>query len=97
MTGEKLVVIPGDIDYSRPLARFAKDFLDDVVMLLRPVNTTPERPDVDQIADDIERLEIILLQEGEQGIGVAAAGAEMHIGNPRRPIAIDAIDHHAFL
>lgn len=39
VAGEKFVVIPGDTDDSRAFARFAQDLLDDVIVLLRPVNS----------------------------------------------------------
>lgn len=39
MAGEKFVVIPGNIDNPRAFARFAQDLLDDVIVLLRPINS----------------------------------------------------------
>lgn len=65
-TGEKLIVITRDADDPGAFARFAKELVDDVVMLLRPVDSTPQRPDVDQVAHHIERLKLVLLQENEK-------------------------------
>ena len=62
---DHLIVISRDIDYACSFARFAQDFLDDVVMLLRPVAAAANLPDVDQVAHDIKHLEIVLTQEIE--------------------------------
>jgi len=61
MAREKLIVISWNIDDTRPFARFAEQLLNDVVVLLRPINATSQRPDVDQVANDIERVELVLL------------------------------------
>ena len=79
---EEFVVVTGDINDARALARFAQEFLDDVVMLLRPIDSAPHLPDIDQIADDVERLEIVVAQEFQERCGVAAAGPEVDVGNP---------------
>src|SRR5437762_2789634 len=81
---EKFVVVAGNVNDSRALARFAQKFLDDVVMLLRPIDSPSHLPEIDQIANDVERLEIVIAQEFQEGAGVAAARAKVHIGNPGR-------------
>ena len=70
----------------RALASFAQNFLDHVVVLLRPVNSATQRPDIDQVADDVERIEIVLAQKIEQRSGVAATRTQVGIGDPRGPI-----------
>ena len=97
MAGEKLIVVPRDVDDPGAFARFAQQFLDDVVMFLRPINPAPQRPDIDQIADDVERLELVVLQKMKQSSGVAAPGPEMDVGDPGSTIAVRAIDDHACL
>jgi hypothetical protein len=82
--GEHIVVIARDVNDAGAFARLAKDFLDDVVMLLWPVDSAPQLPDVDQIANDVERFELIFAEEMEQRAGIAATRAQMHVGNPRR-------------
>ena len=82
---EQLVVISRDINDPRPLARFAQDLLDHVVMLLRPVTAPAHLPDIDQIAHHVERLHFVLAQKIEQQRRITSARPEMHIGNPRRP------------
>src|SRR5207237_7607095 len=54
-TGHQFVVVSRDVNYACALACFAQNFLDDVVVLLRPVNSAPQRPDVDQVAHDVQR------------------------------------------
>ncbi len=65
MIQEELVVIPGDINDSCAFARFTQNFLNHIAMLLRPVNSPAERPNIDQVADDVELLEIVLSQKIE--------------------------------
>jgi len=56
--------------------------LDDVVVLLRPVNTAPQLPDVDQIADDVKRFTFVLAQKSQKRAGIGAARVQMNVGNP---------------
>src|SRR5881398_3990624 len=90
-SGEHLVVVTGDVNDARSFARFAENLLDDVVVLLRPVTAATQLPDVDQIAHDIERFAFVLAQEFEQRTGIAAARAQMDVGNPRRAHPTDGI------
>ena len=69
----QLVMVTGDINYASSFPGLAQDFLDDVVVLLRPINSTAQRPDIDQIADDVERVEVIFAKEIEQRCSIAAA------------------------
>ena len=65
-SGHELVVVPRDIDDARAFARFAQEFLDDVVVLLRPIDATTKLPDIDEIADDVERLHLVIAKELEK-------------------------------
>ena len=51
-------------------------------MLLRPINPAAQLPDVDQVADDVKNVDIVVPQKIQQGSGVRAASPEMNIGNP---------------
>ena len=82
--GEHIVVITRDVNDTGTFTGLAKNFLDDIVMLLWPVDSAPQLPDVDQIANDVERFELIFAEEMEQRAGIAATRAQMHVGNPRR-------------
>ena len=89
--GEHFVVVTRDVNDACALARFAENFLDNVVVLLRPVTAAAQLPDVDQIAHYIERFAFVLAQEFEQRTGIAAARAQMDVGNPRRAHPTDGI------
>ena len=84
-TADELVVVARDVDDPGAFARFPQNFLDDVVVLLRPVKAAAHLPDIDQIAHDIERLEIVVAQKIEQARCPAAASTQMDIGNPSGP------------
>src|SRR5205814_10424683 len=66
------------------LARLAQQLLDDVVVALRPVPGLAQPPAVDNVADQIEVFGVGELEEVEQRVGAAAAGAEMDVGDPDR-------------
>src|SRR6266404_3677083 len=78
----ELVVISRDVNDARAFARFAENFLDYVVVLLWPVNSTTQRPDIDEIAHDVQCLEIVLAQKVEQRGGVAATRTQVRIRDP---------------
>ncbi|MEY2504402.1 MAG: hypothetical protein QOG27_682, partial [Verrucomicrobiota bacterium] len=80
----QFIVIPGDVDDARAFARFAQKFLDDVVVLLRPVNSAAHLPGIDEVADDVERFQFVIAEEIEQGRGLTAPRSKMNIGDPRR-------------
>ncbi len=84
--GHQLVVISRDVDHMRSFARFAQKFLDHVVVLLRPINSTTQRPDIDQVADDVQNLEVVFAQKIQQRRGVAAARTQVRVGDPRSAI-----------
>lgn len=79
VAGKELVVISRNVDHPGPFARLAQNFLDDVVVLLWPVNPAPQRPDINQVADNVERVELVFLQEVEKRRRAATSGAEMDI------------------
>src|ERR1700682_3838814 len=73
---EEFVVVAGDVNDASAFARFAQEFLDDVVVLLRPIDSAPHLPDIDQIADDVERFEFVIAQKIPKRAGVAAARSQ---------------------
>ena len=84
--GHQLVVISWNVNYASAFAGFAQDFLDDVVMLLRPINSAAQRPDIDEITYNVERLKIILPKKIEQRRRIAAACAQVGIRDPSSAI-----------
>jgi len=64
-TSHEFVVISRDVDDAGALPGLAQNFLDDVVMLLRPINSATQRPDIDEISHYIESVEVILTEKIE--------------------------------
>ena len=77
--GNEFVVIAGNVNHADAFARFAQDFLDHVIVRLGPVAPPSQLPDVDQVADDVEFLAVIIAQELEQRVDVAGARSQMHV------------------
>ena len=71
-TGKKLVMVAGDINDFGALTALAQEFLNDVVVILGPVNGAPESPYIDQVSDKVEFLKFCVSEELEQRSGLAA-------------------------
>ncbi len=69
---EELVVIAGDVDDARAFSCLAQKLLDHVVAGLRPIPAAFETPAVHDIADENDRLRLVVPQE-IQGKSVLAA------------------------
>jgi hypothetical protein len=67
---QEFVVIAGDIDDPRSLARLAQQLLDHVVAVLRPVPAALQAPAVDDVADEEDRIGVVILQEIDQEVGL---------------------------
>jgi GTP cyclohydrolase FolE2 len=67
--------------------RRAQQNLDDIVMGRRPVPFRPQPPTVDDIADQVDGLSLIVTQEVDQAIALAAAVSEMHVRQKQRAIS----------
>src|SRR3546814_8796336 len=85
-------MIAGDIDDAGAALRALQHAPDDVIMLGRPEMPFLEAPAVDDVADQIERLAIDMVEEVDQQIGVASARAEMDVADPNRAIAAPLAD-----
>src|SRR5256885_17250569 len=86
---DQFVVVAWNVNDAGAFARFPKNLLNNVVMLLRPINTAPQLPDVDQVPHHIESFEFVLAQEIQQCARVRATRPEMHVRNPGRSHATD--------
>ncbi len=84
---EEFIVVADDVNDLRPLSAFAQKFLYDVIMLLRPINTTTQRPYVDEVSNEIEGVEFRIPQKSEQGACLAPSGSKVNIGNPGSAVA----------
>ncbi|MGY3290466.1 hypothetical protein ACVWWP_003533 [Bradyrhizobium sp. LM3.6] len=84
IVAQELVVIARDVDDLGALARLAQKLLDQVVMRLRPMPARFQRPAVDDVADEVDRVCIMEAQEVEQKVGLRTAGSEMNVGDEQR-------------
>jgi hypothetical protein len=84
----RFVVIARDVHDLRALSRLAQDFLHDVVVRLRPEPAFAKLPSVDDVADEIQILRLVVPQEIEQIRRLAAARAEVDIGQPDRAVSM---------
>ena len=82
-----LVMVAGDIDDARATLRALENPPDDVIMLGRPEMPLLEPPAVDDVADEVKRLAIDMVEEIDQHCGVAAARAQVNVADPHRTIA----------
>ena len=79
---EDLVVIAGDVnDAGTPLGALQQP-PDHVVMRSGPVEFLLQPPAIDHVADQIHGLAVDMVEKVDQHLGVAAARAEMDVGNP---------------
>ena len=84
---EHLVVVAGDEDHPRAAAGTLQQPPDDVVVRRRPEEAPPQSPPVDDVADQIHRVAVDMVEEVDQHLRVAAAGAEMDVADPDRAVA----------
>ena len=77
----EFVVIARHIDDAAALARTAQEFLHHVVVRLGPVPAAPQLPAVDDVADQVQVFAVVVPQEFEQGLRLAARRSQMDVGN----------------
>ena len=79
IAAQEFVVIAGHVDDARSLAALAQELLHHVVMGLRPVPAGFQRPAIDDIADQVDRVGVVMAEEVDELVGLASARAEMHV------------------
>ena len=77
---EHLVMIAGNVDDAGAVLGALHHPPDDRIVTLGPVEALLHPPAVDDVADQIERVGIDMVEEVDQQPVVAAAGAEMDVG-----------------
>ena len=85
---------PGNIDQARAFPRLAKQLLDHVIVRLRPVPGAPELPTVNDIADQINHVSLMISQEVEYSVSLAAPGPKMQIGQKQCAILTCCLTFH---
>ncbi|MNO96293.1 hypothetical protein D3C76_879580 [compost metagenome] len=85
IAAQEFVVVAGDVDHLGATLAHGQQAADDVGVRLRPVHAAAQFPAVDDVADQVDLVRVITLEELRQMLGLAIAGAQMHIGNPQGP------------
>ena len=93
VVAQELVVVAGDVEQARALARLPQELLHDVVVGLRPVPARSQLPAVDNVAHEIDRVGFVVTQEVEELVGLAALRAEMDVRQKQRPNAHRPLRH----
>jgi hypothetical protein len=84
IVAQELVMVARKVDEARPFPDLAQELLHHVVVGLRPVPTGFQLPSVDNVADEIDGVRIIGLEEVEQGPCLAPPGAEVEVRQEQR-------------
>jgi hypothetical protein len=77
--GEEFVVVARNVNDLSAFAALAEEFLNHIVVILRPIDSATKSPDINQIADKVECLKFRIPEKIDQGAGIAALGSQMHI------------------
>lgn len=75
-------MIADDVDDFGALPAFAQKLLNDIVVFLRPVDTTAQGPDINEIADKVKGVELHILKKIQEDARLASTSAKVNIGNP---------------
>src|SRR5271170_7688132 len=70
LTGE-FIVVAGNEHHPRAAPNLAQQFLDDVVMRLRPVPAGAEAPTIDDVTDQVDRVGLDMAQHIQDKMGLA--------------------------
>jgi len=69
-------VIAGQINDARAFARLPQKLLHDVVMILWPIPALTSVATIDDIADQVDRVGIVIAEEVEELLGLAATARD---------------------
>lgn len=85
VVAEKFVVIAGHVDDPRTLANFAQQLLHHVVVCLRPEPAFAQAPAVNDVADEIDGVGVVVSQEIEQHFCLTATRSQVSVGEHQGP------------
>ena len=85
IVAQELVMVARNIDHAGALARLAQELLHDVIMGLWPIPARFQLPAIDDVANQINGVGIVIAQKVEELIRLAAFRAKMDIGQEKRP------------
>jgi hypothetical protein len=92
---QEFVVIARHIDDARAFARLAQKFLHHVVVALRPAPSGLELPAIDDVADEVDHLGIVVTEKVEQAAGLTTLCAKVHVGDEERAKSRAVVRHSA--
>ena len=84
---QELVVVARNVDDARALARLAQQLLHHVVVGLRPVPGRAQPPAVDDVADEVDRIRLVLAQEFQHRLRLSPLRAQMQVRDEQAAIA----------
>ena len=79
IASDTFVVITRNENDLRSLAGFAKKLLQHIIMRLQPQRAPPDAPEIDNVADEIDRVGIVVAEKIKKGFRLARPRAEMEI------------------
>ena len=88
----KHVVVAGDEDNARTFARLAQQFLNHIVVRLRPVPALFELPAINDVSDQINALGFVVREKIQQSMRLTVLRAQMNVGQPQGAVTLDFID-----
>ena len=81
---QELVMVAGDVNDAGALARLPEQLLDHVIVRLRPVPGPPQPPAVDDVADQVDGVRVMVAKEVDQKLCLGRLRAEVEVGQEQR-------------
>jgi hypothetical protein len=75
-------MIARNIDHAGAVTRFSQQFLDNVIMFLRPVEAFFQLPAINDVADQIQGFAARIFQKMQQLFGTGPWRSEMRVRDP---------------
>ena len=88
-------MVAGDVDDAGALAALRSSFCTTSLCDLRPVPGAAQPPAVDDVADQVDRLGVVVAQEIEQEFGLGRLRSEMEVGDEQRAEFAGCVASHA--
>ncbi|MNH11293.1 hypothetical protein D3C79_708020 [compost metagenome] len=79
VTPQEFVVIAGDIDHLGAALAHGQQAADHVGVRLGPVHAAAQLPAIDDVADQVDLIGLIALEELRQVLGLAIARSQVHV------------------
>ena len=86
IVAEGLIVIARHIDHTRAAFHLGENGVDHAAMCRAPEPASLEPPEIDDIADEVERAAVVVGEKIGQQLGFAAGRAEVDIGDEYRAV-----------